>query len=98
MVKPSQAACCDNLFSMFTFQNLRIAAPPYGRGVYAIRIRKRSKSGPEISSQIKRLIDELGWPVVGGSILGRITRLERIAQCPIIYIGSAGTRTDSSNT
>lgn len=98
MNKLLQRGCCDKLFSGFTFQDLRIAAPPYSKGVYAIRIRKRGKPPPEIASQIKALIDGLAWPVVGDFVLGRITRLERIGHCSIIYIGSAGTHTGSSNT
>lgn len=93
-----QPVCCNKLFSDFTFQDLRKAEPPYSKGVYAVRISKRGKSAPEVASQIKQLIDGLTWPTVGDFILSRITRLERIGQCSIIYIGSAGTRKDSHNT
>jgi len=36
--------------------------------------------------------------MVSDHILSRIKRIENVSQCPVIYIGSAGTRQDSKNT
>jgi len=98
MNEPAHPDCCGELFSKFQFQNLPAAQPPNKKGVYAIRVNRRGKASCEIVAQVKQLVDKLGWSQVGGFILRRVRRLERIGECAIIYIGSAGTRQDSKNT
>lgn len=90
--------CCNELFSDFKFCDLQDAEPPNRKGVYAIRIKKRGKDIKEIIAQSKQLINKVGWQLVSDFIFSRIERLERIDKCPIIYIGSAGTYSNSKNT
>lgn len=90
--------CCGDLFDGFCFQDLRCAEPPNTKGVYVIRVGRRGQPVGEIIACVKRLIGELNWPQVGDFVLRRVRRLERIGQCPVIYIGSAGTSSDSRNT
>jgi hypothetical protein len=40
----------------------------------------------------------IAWPMLEKKVLSRINRLNRMSQCPIVYIGSAGTRAGSNNT
>lgn len=91
--------CCDDLFKEFVFENLVEAKPPREKGVYVIRIKKRSDTLPEaMVSEAKKVIAKLGWKMLEKKMVGRIERLKRITQCPIIYIGGAGTQRGSRNT
>lgn len=94
----TRANCCDDLFTKFTFQDLRSALPPNRKGVYVIRVKKEGSSVRQIVKQAKQLLQNLKWELVQNYILNRIRRLERIRQCPIVYIGSAGTQKHSKNT
>ncbi len=92
-------ACCGNLFKEFVFEDLVEAKPPREKGLYAIRIKKRSDSLPEaMISEAKQLIAKVGWKMLEKKIVSRIERLRRIGACPTIYIGSAGTQRGSRNT
>jgi hypothetical protein len=94
----SQGTCCDNLFSDFTFQDIRAATPPEIKGVYIIRVKQRGKPVAKLLQQVGKVIQHLDWPIVGKKMLNRIKRLERIGSCPVIYIGSAGTQQGSKHT
>ncbi|MHC4620367.1 MAG: hypothetical protein ACYTEQ_21670 [Planctomycetota bacterium] len=94
----AESTCCDNLFTSFTFQDIRDASPPNKRGVYVIRVKRRGRPIGEMIEQIEQIIRRLGWPVVGKRMRSRIKRLEKIVSCPTIYIGSAGTQPGSRHT
>ncbi len=98
MNRHNQVNCCEDLFTEFKFQDLRSASPPNKRGVYVLRVKKEGSSVKEIVEQLKQLVQNLNWTLVENYILNRISRLEKINQCPIIYIGAAGTHKDSKNT
>jgi len=92
-------ACCGDLFKEFVFEDLVEAKPPREKGVYVIRIKKRSDSLPEaMISEAKQLITKVGWKMLEKKMVSRIERLRRISQCPTIYIGGAGTQPGSRNT
>jgi len=81
------------------FQDLVRAEPPREKGVYVIRIKKRSDNLPEaMISEAKQLIAKVGWKMLEKKMVSRIERLRRISACPTIYIGSAGTQRGSRNT
>ena len=90
--------CCEDLFTEFKFQDLRNAFPPNKKAVYVIRVKKEGSSVTKIVEQVKQLVKDINWKLVEKYILNRIGRLEKINQCPIIYIGSAGIYRDSRNT
>ena len=92
------ANCCGELFDKFQFHDLTVAKPPNNKGIYAIRVKRRGKATSEILAQVEQLVEKLSWPPVGDFIRSRVSRLEGIGECPIIYIGSAGTRSESKNT
>jgi len=98
MNRLDQRDCCKDLFTEFEFQDLRSASPPNKKGVYVIRIKKEGSSVIEIIEQIKQCIQNLNWKLVENYIFNRISRLKKIKQCPIIYVGSAGTHKGSKNT
>lgn len=88
----------DNLFAGFKFTDIRDANPPNAKGVYVIRVRKEGRDTTKVIAQITKHVSQLNWPVVGNYLLNRIDRLKNINDCPIIYIGSAGTRRSSKHT
>jgi hypothetical protein len=93
------AECCSRLFADFTFQDLTGAKPPGEKGVYVIRIKCRSEVSPrEMIGRTGRLISGVGWDLVVDFVMSRVERLNNIGNCPIIYIGSAGTQRGSRNT
>jgi hypothetical protein len=92
------SGCCSAIFDQFTFADIRTAQPPPQRGVYIIRITHRGQPIPEIIANVQQLTLKLNWPMVTNKILNRIERLKRIGNCGTIYIGSAGTYTNSKNT
>jgi len=94
----SEGACCDELFSHFTFQDIRIATPPERKGVYIIRVKQRGNPIEKILQQVRTIVERLNWPQVSKKVLNRVGRLQKIDSCPVIYIGSAGTRQESEHT
>lgn len=91
-------ASCDRIFSTFTFTDIDQAQPPRQRGVYVIRFRHQGSPIAEVVSQVETVVRQLRWPMVEAKMIDRIYRLTNIGDCPIIYIGSAGTRSASKNT
>jgi hypothetical protein len=89
---------CDALFTGFTFQDLRTAEPPDRKGVYVIRVKQQGQPIKDIVQRVNQIVHTLAWPIVGNKMLARIDRLNRIASCSVIYIGSAGTRPSSKHT
>jgi len=98
MNSQNQGGCCNSLFTEFQFQDLQSASPPDEKGVYVIRVKKEGCPVKKIIEIVKQLVQNLKWEFVENYILSRIDRLESITQCPIIYIGSAGTQKGSKNT
>jgi hypothetical protein len=91
-------SCCSDLFTDFTFQDLVRARPPRVKGVYAIRVKTEGVKTNIIIDKTMTLVTGIGWDLVKTRVLSRVNRLKRIGQCPIIYIGSAGTQPGSRNT
>lgn len=93
------SGCCNNLFDDFTFEDLTSAKPPDKKGVYVIRVKsKREVPLGDMIEKTRQLLSNIGWDLVTDFIMSRVKRLENIGNCPIIYIGSAGTRKESKNT
>jgi hypothetical protein len=93
------AECCSNLFVDFAFQDLTSAKPPSEKGVYVIKVKRRGKASPqEMIEKTKKLILGISWDLVVEFVMSRVKRLDNIRNCPIIYIGSAGTQSGSKNT
>ena len=91
--------CCDNLFTEFEFRNLESVQPPDEKGVYVIRIKRRNKNTPKIMiEKTEQLVSGIEWELVKNYIMNRVKRLQKIEDCPIIYIGCAGARRGSKNT
>jgi hypothetical protein len=91
-------AHCDRIFSAFTFTDIQIAKPPEQRGLYVIRVKQQGMPVRSIVQQAAAVIQQLQWSIVEAKMLNRIDRLTNIGECTILYIGSAGTRTESRNT
>jgi hypothetical protein len=93
------ANCCNNLFDDFTFEDLTSAKPPDVKGIYVVRIKCRSEVPlNDMVEKTRKLLSGIGWNLVIDFIMSRVERLGNIGNCPIVYIGSAGTRSESRNT
>jgi hypothetical protein len=90
--------CGLDLFRDFEFDDITSAKPPDAKGVYVIRVRKPGMPPDEIIRNLRPHILHLGWKMAGKYLLDRIGRIEKIGDCPIIYIGSAGTNPGSRHT
>ncbi|MEM2292997.1 MAG: hypothetical protein QW228_07380 [Candidatus Aenigmatarchaeota archaeon] len=93
------SGCCNYLFDDFVFEDLTSAKPPDKKGVYVIRVKsKREVPLGDMIEKTRQLLSNIGWDLVTDFIMSRVKRLENIGNCPIIYIGSAGTQKESKNT
>jgi hypothetical protein len=81
---------------VFCFESIRAANPPDQKGVYAIRVRQRGENPERMIAQLQLLIKKLNWKTVSDFFSLRISRLSRISDCKVIYIGS--NRNKSKNT
>ncbi len=93
-----QGKCCDELYYEFKFQDLIIAQPPRKKGVYIIRVKNKGENKTTIIEKVQTLVTSINWDLVNTHVMSRVKRLGRIGQCPVIYIGSAGTQPKSKNT
>lgn len=89
---------CSHIFDQFEYQDIRTADPPDRKGIYVIRVVKRGLDVEEIISEIEELLARIDWVLVGKKARNRLDRLRNIGECPYIYIGSAGPRSQSKHT
>ena len=90
--------CGLDLFRDFTFDDITRAAPPDAKGVYVILVRKPGTPPGEIMKKLAPRISRLGWEMAEKYLLDRIGRIRNIGDCPVLYIGSAGTSPKSRLT
>ena len=94
---------CDYLFKIFNFYDITQLDKNYipgERGIYAIKIKEEGRNIDEIMNQIDIILKKLNWNIVANHIGNRIQRLKNIdpKECPIIYVGSAGSKGQGKNT
>ncbi len=85
---------CDEVFVDFRWKDITTVVPSRDLssiGVYAIRVKQMGIPVDEITNRAFRLLDEIGWDFLTKRVQNRLNRLNRIANCPIIYIGAAPT-------
>jgi hypothetical protein len=87
---PMTCKCCGNLVDAFKFEDLTIAAPPLGGGVYVLRVAGRGKPIQEITAssllqQMPQVWDKYAW------CCNQVRLVERIDQCSLLYIGKASS-------
>jgi len=59
------AGCCSTLFVDFTFQDLTSAKPPNDKGVYVIRVKRRSEVPLTVMiEKTRQLLSGIGWDLV----------------------------------
>jgi len=97
-VRNHQDQACASLFAYFTFAPIQHAQPPKSKGVYVIRVVFRGQPVVDVRSAAENAVISLHWPMVEKKVCSRLSRMNRIAHCPIIYIGSAGTGDTSKHT
>ncbi|MGE5693209.1 MAG: hypothetical protein ACM3YF_05470 [Candidatus Zixiibacteriota bacterium] len=90
--------CCNGLFNDLRFAPLKNTSPPKRKGVYVVKVKSRGRPTTEIIDDVKNLVRQLNWETAEKTILKRISRIEKVGECPTIYIGSAGTNEGSKNT
>ena len=83
--------CGMDIFTDFTFEDITKANPPQEKGVYIIKVKKRGMPPDGIISRLTTPIAGHHWEMVQAYLASRIARINNITECPIIYIGSAGT-------
>jgi hypothetical protein len=82
----------------FEFHDITEAKPPDAKGVYVIRVRKPGMPPDEIIRNPEPHLSRLGWEMAERYLLDRIRRIRKIGECPVIYLGSAGTNPESRHT
>ncbi len=94
----NQPECCHDLFEGFTFDEISRSKPPNKKGLYCIKIQKQGTPTEEIETILANQISLLRWVMVQEYLVDRIHRIRNISECPVIYIGSAGTNAMSKHT
>lgn len=99
---PTLCKNCDDAFKQaldkFSFTELRLAKPPKQKGVYVIRVKKKGELPKQKLLDLKLFAEQVNWNIVTKYVFSRLDRLDRIANCDIIYIGRAGKSINSNNT
>ncbi|MGB9693737.1 MAG: hypothetical protein ACPLYF_02725 [Fervidobacterium sp.] len=91
--------CCSTLFTDFKFEDLTNSDPPSEKGVYIIKVKSKSEVPLNVMiEKTRQLLSGIGWDLVIEFIMSRVERLNKIGNCPVIYIGSAGGQQGSQNT
>jgi hypothetical protein len=91
-------SCPLDLFRDFEFADITKVKPPDTRGVYVIQVRKAGIPANELIKKLIPHLSRLRWKMAQDHLLDRISRILNIADCPILYIGSAGTNPTSKGT
>ena len=85
---------CDLLFTDFHWKDITAVVPGRdlsGEGVYVIRVSQRGAPVDNIVNSGRKLAETTGWGLLMKRVQSRLERLNRISDCPIIYIGKAPT-------
>jgi hypothetical protein len=88
---------CDLLFTRFHWKDITTVVPSRDlpekgvKGVYVIRVRQRGVPVDNIISSGCELVEATSWGLLTKKVRSRLDRLNRIRDCPIIYIGAAPT-------
>ncbi|MCX6690806.1 MAG: hypothetical protein NTW33_01830 [Methanoregula sp.] len=90
--------CGLDLFDEFEFQNINTAKPPDLPGVYAIKIRKWGRDEIDIGNNLFEFFKPLRWRMMQDYFYHYLGRIQEINDCPILYIGHAGTNKKSRQT
>ena len=85
---------CDVLFTRFYWKDIIAVVPSRDlpdKGVYVIRVRQRGVPVDNIINSGRKLVETTKWGLLMKRVQSRLDRLNRISDCPIIYIGAAPT-------
>jgi len=90
--------CGLDIFSDFKFQNISNAHPPDKPGVFVIKIRKPGTDEIEIYNELISDFENIKWATMQDAYTNRLDKIVHMSNCPILYIGSAGTNMKSRQT
>lgn len=88
---PPLLCVCDRLFVGFHWTDLQSTDPssiPDKPGVYVLRARRRGKDPREVYEEVCQLLSRTRWKALLDYAGERLSRLKRIGECPVLYIGS----------
>ena len=90
--------CSLDIFNDFKYQDIRRAQPPEKPGVFIIKVRKRGTDECDISNEFMGDINKIKWEAMQNSFSYRLDKIGEMSNCPILYIGHAGTNSESRQT
>ncbi len=92
--KPIGPKCeCDQILKGFRWHELstlKSSQLPREPGVYIIRVIEKGEDLINAKLKLKEIVLQSGWDELIRYVTNRLTRLFRIRNCPLIYIGSTG--------
>jgi len=85
------SCACDKVFQSFSWRSLNEVNPEelQGSGVYAIRVQSRGLPVEEAIDNVKKLLSKFNWLKFEEYALAKISKLRKLSDCPILYIGAA---------
>ncbi len=90
--------CSLDIFNDFKYQDIKSAHPPEKPGVFVIKVQKRGTDECEISNELTGEICEIKWKAMQHAFSHRLDQIVHMSNCPILYIGHAGTNPESRQT
>ena len=90
--------CSLDIFNDFKYQDIKSAHPPEKPGVFVIKVRKRGTDEIDISNELEGDLYEIKWKAMRYALSHRLDQIVHMSNCPILYIGHAGTNSESRQT
>jgi hypothetical protein len=94
----SDQQCGLDIFDDFNYQDIRNAHPPEKPGVFVIKVRMGGIDECDISNDLMGEIDKIKWKTMHYAFSHRLDQIVHMSNCPIFYIGYAGTNSKSRQT
>jgi hypothetical protein len=90
--------CSLDIFNDFKYQDIKSAHPPEKPGVFVIKVRKRGTDEIDISNELEGDLCKIKWKAMQYAFSHRLDQIVHMSNCPILYIGDAGTNPESWQT
>jgi len=90
--------CSLDIFDDFTYKDIAHAKPPEKPGVFVIKTRKSGTDEIDINDELIGNFTNIKWKRMHSVFETRLDQIVHMSNCPILYIGSAGTSSKSRQT
>jgi hypothetical protein len=90
--------CGLDIFNDFMYKDIAHANPPEKPGVFIIKTHKSGTDEIDINDELIGYFSNIRWKRMHHAFETRLDKIVHMSNCPILYIGSAGTSLKSQQT